>query len=1201
MVFNLALAQRVRIMRITKKEFAPFSRIWMNDRLVSGGFCILLFFLGAFLTSNHCLGQCAAPSASVPIEVCKFENFELSSSTTGTAYEWDVCPGNLKLSPSSSVLANKPMNNRAQDFVSVFDGSSYFLFAVHDGSNSLTRVALGPSSRNSFAIPVNLGNPSGLFATPISIDVFKMQNNWYGIVFCSGSKKLILLDFENSLLNTPTASVLYSNIGEGNTSLTTIVQNHLSVLVLEVSKIKVLTFDNGISLPPSYHEIPTGISYGIDIVTKKNCDGWVAFLLDYNARKIFRVDLNPDLTAQGIVQLAVTVPVSQPYRIALVQEGADYHLFVTDLGTGTLVRVDLSMNLKNLSPTISTIPSFNASSWTIGIINDFGLLTGFTFNSGSGDLVRFDFPDPCSISPSIFSSQNTGSIQFTQPGVFNVALKVLSSDGTSNSKNFSINVLNASSPDISFSTQNVCAQHDVIFNSNSSSQDIISHLWNFGDSGSSAQADTQHQYISPGEYIVSLTVTTSNACKNEFSQLVRIFGPPVATFDQPSGLICTNTEFTFINTIGDVYNGNLQYEWFVDNELVSDDRDLKHSFLSQGDHSVKLLASIPGCSDDETIMVPGIKVGPTVDFSVMGECQNENILFNCLSNCDGVQWDFGNGQLSSVTNPIISFANAGDFFVSLSVSSPNGCIGNKIKTINIKSTPNPYFFIDLPPFSCSGSPTQFHDDTPPPTDSNIISWQWFFNDGSGASSTQKDPLHTFLLPGIYDVGLQVESNYGCSASTQLPIEIAETPSADFLVSAACLNKPTQFENASSPGIKSWSWMMGNSFYTFPDPVHTFTLPGSYPVSLTVKGFNDCESSFIKTVEVKPVPSLDFSVSQSCTNQPTVFTDQTTGTDVPSSWLWDFGNSQTASGSPASFTFTSSGAFPVGMKILTESGCEYSLLKNVVVAPSPVASFTTSASFGPPPLLVQFTNTSSINSSLLWEFHDPLNSTSTNQNPLFTFSEIGDYLVQLTATNNVGCWDIFLKTIQVMVPQIDLALEALEVQESLSGQSFSPIITVRNNSNINISGFDVFVIGSSGTRVKTNIPKPIPKGDASTIVVPIELFSKEKYLCVELAALGDTNTANNSACENLSEVPVINNPYPNPTTGTLYLEAVLNSSSPGKIKIFDTLGQLVLEKTFPDLTSGMNRFEVDLSGNRPGLFIAIWEVEGKKSEFKFLLR
>jgi len=70
--------------------------------------------------------------------------------------------------------------------------------------------------------------------------------------------------------------------------------------------------------------------------------------------------------------------------------------------------------------------------------------------------------------------------------------------------------------------------------------------------------------------------------------------------------------------------------------------------------------------------------------------------------------------------------------------------------------------------------------------------------------------------------------------------------------------------------------------------------------------------------------------------------------------------------------------------------------------SPVANFTATPLTGGVPLTVTFTDLSTNNpTSWLWNFGDPVNTTSVLQNPTHIYSLPGNYSVELTATNDAG--------------------------------------------------------------------------------------------------------------------------------------------------------------------------------------------------------
>ena len=77
----------------------------------------------------------------------------------------------------------------------------------------------------------------------------------------------------------------------------------------------------------------------------------------------------------------------------------------------------------------------------------------------------------------------------------------------------------------------------------------MSCLWNFGDGSSSAVCGTvNHLYNTPGNYSVSLTITSPEGCVNDTTMvdLVEIYDYPTALFDaNPNPADILNPEVDF--------------------------------------------------------------------------------------------------------------------------------------------------------------------------------------------------------------------------------------------------------------------------------------------------------------------------------------------------------------------------------------------------------------------------------------------------------------------------------------------------------------------------------------------------------------------------------------------------------------------------------------------------------------------------------
>jgi len=128
------------------------------------------------------------------------------------------------------------------------------------------------------------------------------------------------------------------------------------------------------------------------------------------------------------------------------------------------------------------------------------------------------------------------------------------------------------------------------------------------------------------------------------------------------------------------------------------------------------------------------------------------------------------------------------------------------------------------------------------------SWYWDF--GDRATDTSQNPLHTYTAPGAYSVRLTVtgggfsDSNVqigyiSVEVPTTVPTETTPVPlKAGFSGSPTTGTAPltVKFTESSTGSPASWKWDFGDgSSSTLKNPSHTYTIPGSYTVLLTVNG------------------------------------------------------------------------------------------------------------------------------------------------------------------------------------------------------------------------------------------------------------------------------------------------------------------------------------------------------------------------------
>lgn len=200
-------------------------------------------------------------------------------------------------------------------------------------------------------------------------------------------------------------------------------------------------------------------------------------------------------------------------------------------------------------------------------------------------------------------------------------------------------------------------------------------------------------------------------------------------------------------------------------------------------------------------------------------------------------------------------------------------------------------------------------------------------------------------------------------------------------------------------------------------------------------FKDIALSFTPLVS-------DFTANQNeiCQGEDVIFTDESLNA---TSWEWNFGDgavpATAATQGPHTVEYSTAGAKTVSLTIngsLMETKEAY-----VDVLAEPMADFI----FSGTDLTVDFLNNSTGATSYTWDFGDA--NSSTEANPVHTYSTAGAYLVSLIA-NNTNCDDTIVK--EVMVPLVGLEENNLDefvrVYPNPNDGSFS--LEIKNYKEVN---------------------------------------------------------------------------------------------------------------------------------------------------------
>ncbi len=364
-------------------------------------------------------------------------------------------------------------------------------------------------------------------------------------------------------------------------------------------------------------------------------------------------------------------------------------------------------------------------------------------------------------------------------------------------------------------------------------------------------------------------------------------------------------------------------------------------------------------------------------------------------------WDFGNGQQSSSQNPVVTYAAAGTYTVTLITRNSSGSDAMR-KTGYITVYPYPLAsFTSNYMLACAPANIQFTDNSTPGQGS-ITSWTWAFSDGT--ASNQQNPSHTFSQPGYYGVSLTVVNSGGCSntiggGSRYLRIVDGIQPNFVFNQSSASCVAPftgTLLNQTAGPGTLTYNWTIANGATpansTATNPAVTFPSDGTYNVTLQVSSTYGCTAQITDPVNLTDNSAIINGPTTVCVNTPATFSNGSTPT--PPSFTWSFGDGTISNAPSPSKTFTTTGTSSV---TLTNkyAGCTTTATEPITVINPPIPTFTaTNASSCKAPLTVSFTDHSiPTPGSWLWDFGD--GQTSTTQNPSHTYTTTGTFNVTLT--------------------------------------------------------------------------------------------------------------------------------------------------------------------------------------------------------------
>ncbi len=629
---------------------------------------------------------------------------------------------------------------------------------------------------------------------------------------------------------------------------------------------------------------------------------------------------------------------------------------------------------------------------------------------------------------------------FNTPGVYDVQLIVADSLGCIDTV-YKPQCVTATGPNVYFAGSPIigCAPLNVSFSDSTTGMGLAQWSWNFGDvlsstNNTSALQNPAHLYNQGGKYSVLLTVTDSNGCIADTLLLNYVqVNEPQITFTDTAIVSCQGLQTCYtINPSA----GSLAYYWDFGDGTLDTSTSPCHIYTNAGvfNTSITLIDSI-GCTDTVVMINTFNNTVPQLDFvadTTFSICPPLAVSFTNLSTAiDSTvtwNWNFGNGQFSTLKNPSHIYTTSGLFTVTLISTTQIGCIDTLVFQDYIDISGPSAFIATATTSGCVPHTTCMSATTISAT--NIT---WNFGDGTVLTGASDSVCYTYTRTGSFYPEL-ILGDPGCIFSLPMGrVDVTGTVakfSAD--TTKLCGQGSVSFTDSSSgtSAAAAWQWMFGDTLNGLPttstlqNPTHSYGAPGTYRVSQNVVSSNGCIDSAYTFVTVYPVPTPSIAVNDStpCAPEMVYFTSNVGST---SSVVWNFGDTLSGMANTSvlqnpTHIYTLAGTYNVSVTEVDSNGCADTTNTLVLAKINPIAAFTAQdACIDAQP--IAFTNNSLNASSYLWQFGDGNSSNQANADN--TYADTGSYTITLVALNDY-CSDTVNANVKIFgLPTADFSLLA----------------------------------------------------------------------------------------------------------------------------------------------------------------------------------
>ncbi len=335
----------------------------------------------------------------------------------------------------------------------------------------------------------------------------------------------------------------------------------------------------------------------------------------------------------------------------------------------------------------------------------------------------------------------------------------------------------------------------------------------------------------PGSFVITYNITDANGCSNSADKIITV-ATPDATITPIDTLCVDSPPVTLVaHDFGGTWSG-----------VGVTGNTFDPVIAGIGDHLIKYEISNPACRDSDSTVITVVPL-PVVIINRVGTLYLKSPPVTLrVTSIDG---EFsGNGVTGDVFYPEI--AGLGNHIITYETfPDRHGCLGLDTIHISVVMPPLPVADFEPDTIGCAPLTIQFINKS-----LHGESYLWDF--GDNVFSDEKNPVHTYYIPGNYLVRLIVSNIAGQSVHNGI-IKVLRNPSAMFNaypIDVVNNQQIVMFYNYSYYD-SAYLWSFGDGQTSVEkNPYHKYENEGSYRVSLIVISKDGCIDSAVLETPVR---------------------------------------------------------------------------------------------------------------------------------------------------------------------------------------------------------------------------------------------------------------------------------------------------------------------------------------------------------------